>query len=128
MKSFLFIFSILICVSISAQEKGGIRGFVKDSETAEPLPFVKILLFENDSIQGRTFSDMDGRFYFPQLEEKLWRLEFRYVGYTLMKVDSIVEIANIKTTLAVDLMTSPICCCSFEIDSNKDREVGVFER
>ena len=65
---FLFLTILLSVGTVFGQAgSGSIKGSVLDSESKEPIPFVKVVLYQGGIIKGGTESDFDGKFQFPSI-------------------------------------------------------------
>ncbi|MGZ3757809.1 MAG: TonB-dependent receptor domain-containing protein [Mucilaginibacter sp.] len=87
----LFLFGILVSFSSFSQE---IKGKVTDAVTKEPMIGTTVLLKET----GKTsIVQLDGNFYFKNLEPGVYSLELRFVSYVTKQVK--VTVGNSKITL-----------------------------
>lgn len=96
---YIFVF-IVLSVSSYAQKQTTIKGFISDSKTGEPLPFVTVM-FDGTSVGVNT--DFDGQ-YILQVDSniKYTTLKVSYVGYkTILQsiTPGVSQMANFKLQL-----------------------------
>lgn len=75
----LLILSVFMSVycAFSQGGLGTIKGTVTDAETKEPIPFCKILIFQNGSMKGGAETDFDGKFQVNSLDPGSYNVEIR---------------------------------------------------
>ena len=83
----LFLLSVLPVV-LSGQSSASISGFISDAETAEPLPFVNIVLQGSNS---GTTTDERGYYVIQRLQPGSYTLNISFIGYRT--VEEPVELA-----------------------------------
>jgi outer membrane receptor protein involved in Fe transport len=101
-KIFVLLLSCLVLTTqgITAQEKGTIKGKVKDAKTGEGLPVVNV------KVKGTYYgavSDFDGNYTIPNISQGSYTLEFSIVGYTQVQRTDVRVIANKETTVDQNL-------------------------
>jgi len=74
----LGLLTALLAMSMCAQAQGVISGYVKDGESNEYLTGATVALNQSNLF---SITDEKGRFQFNQLEEGVYQLEVRFVGY-----------------------------------------------
>ncbi len=65
-----------------AQNSGSIKGKVVDKKTNEPLPYVNIILKDNDKIVTGGVTTEDGNFAINKLALQKYTIEIQFIGYT----------------------------------------------
>jgi hypothetical protein len=86
---------------------GTIKGSVLDSESNEPIPFVKVVLYQGGIIKGGTESDFDGKFQFPSISSGSYDVEFRSQEYQAMKIENVSVSAEKITFLDKTKLSKP---------------------
>lgn len=71
--------SVLLTVSYGFSQTGlgSIKGVVKDGDTKQPIPFCKVVLFQNGSIKGGATTDFDGGFQINSVGAGSYDVEIR---------------------------------------------------
>ena len=83
MKLKLIITCFLCSIAIGfAQNSGSIKGKVIDKNTNEPLPYVNIILKDNDKIVTGSVTTDDGNFTINKLALQKYTVEIQFIGYT----------------------------------------------
>ncbi|MCB9224564.1 MAG: von Willebrand factor type A domain-containing protein [Crocinitomicaceae bacterium] len=100
----LLIFLFISSVSIGQLQTGTIKGTVKDKETGELLPFIKIVLLQNSIQKGLATSDFDGKYQFNQIPPGEYTIEARFIGYVSLAIEGVMVRAD-EVTL-IDLQMS----------------------
>ena len=86
---------------------GSIKGSVLDSESNEPIPFVKVVLYQGGIIKGGTESDFDGKFQFPSISSGSYDVEFRSQEYQALKIKDVSVSAEKITFLDKTKLSKP---------------------
>ena len=76
MKQLAFIFTLLLCGTLNAQEDGLIYGTITDGATKEPLAFASIGI---RSLGVGTSTELDGTYRLPNLPAGTYLLEISYL-------------------------------------------------
>lgn len=99
---FLFVL-LFTTVSIEAQQYGTLRGFVRDSLSAEVLPFCNVLISE---INTGASTDINGFFHIPSIPaNNEYTVLISYVGY---KTETLkIKISSNKTT-EIHVLLKPV--------------------
>ena len=102
-----------------AQNSGSIKGKVVDKKTNEPLPYVNIILKDNDKIVTGGVTTEDGNFAINKLGLQKYTVEIQFIGYT-----TVVKNIDLTSDANQNLGTIAI---SEDVSELKDVEV-VAER
>ena len=102
-----------------AQNSGTIKGKVIDKKTNEPLPYVNIILKDNDKIVTGGVTTEDGNFAINKLAIQNYTVEIQFIGYTTV-------VKNIDLTADANQNLGTIAILE-DISELKDVEV-VAER
>ena len=95
MKSLFLTLISLVCFSINAQETGAISGLLTDKEfNNEPLAFANVLI--KGTSKGTT-SDFDGKYLLENLDPGVYTVQFSFVGYQTVEVETTVESGKTNT-------------------------------
>lgn len=81
---------------------GSIKGTVKDKANGEPLPFVKVIVFQGDQQKGFAATDLDGKFLISSLAPGSYDVELRFVGYQTVRQTGVIVNSD-KYTILDDL-------------------------
>lgn len=81
---------------------GSIKGTVKDKSTGEPLPFVKVIVYQGDQQKGAAATDFDGNFLVSSLAPGSYDVELRFVGYQTVRTTGVIVNSD-KYTILGDL-------------------------
>src|SRR5690554_3909932 len=105
---FLFL-SITLSVGTAFGQAGNgtIKGSVIDGDSKEPIPFVKVVLYQGGIIKGGTESDFDGKFEFPSITSGSYDVEFRSQEYQAMKIENVSVSAERITFLDNTKLSKP---------------------
>lgn len=63
------------------KKPSAVSGIIKDAESHDPLPFVRVVVKDGNKRVNETFTDADGRFLIKPINEGSVRLEVEYLGY-----------------------------------------------
>ena len=102
-----------------AQNSGSIKGKVTDKKTNEPLPYVNIILKDNDKIVTGGVTSEEGNFTINKLALQKYTVEIQFIGYT-----TVVRNIDLTSDANQNLGTITI---SEDVSELKDVEV-VAER
>ena len=99
--SLLLVFILMSILSFS--QNGMIRGFVYEKSNGEPVPFVKVKVYFNDSIKGGGVTDVNGFFSIPKLKMATYGIKINHIGFenysNQITVNSFDAIEQIKVEL-----------------------------
>ena len=122
MRNFIVILSVLISLvstNIQGQEAGGVRGFVYEESSGEPV------IFTNVYLKGTTYgssTDVNGYFSIPKIPAGSYELMVTYLGFdTLRKPIEIT--ANRIATEKLFLKKSSIQIQAVEISAEKQERL-----
>jgi hypothetical protein len=121
--SFLYFLIIHSGSLLTAHE--GIRGTLKDSISKQSLPFVSVLLKQNNSTyQSSVFTDELGNFKFFGLEKGAYQLIFSCVGYEQKTIPFEIKDDDVKTIpLSVELIPKTFNLSQINI-TNSSKDIG----
>lgn len=120
MKLKLIIICFLCAISFSfAQNSGSIKGKVIDKKSSETLPYVNIVVKDNDKIVTGGVTTDDGNFTINKLAIQKYTVEIQFIGY-----ETVVKQIDLTTDSNLNLGTIAI---SENVAELKDVEV-VAER
>jgi outer membrane receptor protein involved in Fe transport len=102
----ILIIILLICTSlVFSQEKGSIRGLVKDKDTGEPLIGANILL--KGTYHGSS-TDIDGFFLISDIKPGEFLVEVSFIGYKVLQKPGVKVIEGETVTLDVELESTAL--------------------
>ena len=119
MKYFLLVLTVVSNFSIQAQEYGSVSGSLTDKEFNNgPLAFANVLI--KGTSKGTT-SDFDGKYVLDNLEPGTYTIQFSFVGYQTVEVETIVE-AGVNNTIDVVLQANSASLDEVVIKTTTKRE------
>lgn len=107
------LYFLLLSISLSmgavwAQSgSGSIKGSVFDGNSGEPLPFVKVVLYQGGIVKGGTETDFDGKFGFPSVTSGTYDVEFRSTEHQPLKLENVSVRSEQITFLDNTELTKP---------------------
>ena len=75
-----------------------IRGFVKDSFSSEPLPFVNVVVLKSGVQKGGASTDIEGNYLIKPIESGIYDVSVSYIGYKTKHVKN-VKVDTTKITI-----------------------------
>jgi hypothetical protein len=78
---------------------GSIKGTVTDKTSGEPLPFVKVIIYQGDQQKGFAATDVMGKFLISSLAPGQYDVELRFVGYQPVRQTGVVVSSDKYTIL-----------------------------
>ena len=79
-KNSLALMFLLISIA-SFSQNGILRGFIYEKLNGEPIPFVKVKVYLNDSIKGGGVTDVNGFFSIPKLKIGTYGIKINQIGF-----------------------------------------------
>jgi outer membrane receptor protein involved in Fe transport len=97
----LILTTILLTAGFAFAQTGNgtIKGTIKDKESGDPLPFVKVVVMQNGVQKGFASTDFDGKFLISSLPPGEYDVEARFVGYQPIRQEGVVVNSNKYTML-----------------------------
>lgn len=99
----LIIFLFLIGIQLTSQTT--LEGKVSDGETKEAILFGTVALYKNDVLTDGGETDIDGNYFFANLEPGTYDVEVSYVGYTTERQVGVIINAGRTNRLDFKLTT-----------------------
>ncbi len=81
MKKLLFFFFLTLISSASIAKQMAVKGTVFDKKNNQAMPFVGIMLLQNDSLIKGAMADDKGHFLLDNLENGNYELKISFIGY-----------------------------------------------
>jgi len=109
LKKLFFLFSLLLLsgsFGFAQTGTGSVKGTVKDKESGEALPFVKVVAYQNGQQKGYAATDFDGRYLISSLAPGEYDIEVRFVGYTSIRQEGVIVSSDRLTVLPLELAPS----------------------
>jgi outer membrane receptor protein involved in Fe transport len=104
MKRILLLF-VLSCISITGMlAQTSLEGEVTDAASGEAILFGTIALYKNDVLISGTETDLDGNYFFSNIDPGTYDIEASYIGYTAQR--QVGVIINAGRTNRVDFAIS----------------------
>ncbi len=90
MKRILLLF-VLSCISITGMlAQTSLEGKVTDAASGEAILFGTVALYKNDVLISGTETDLDGNYFFSNLDPGTYDIESSYIGYTAQRQVGVV--------------------------------------
>jgi len=90
MKRILLLF-VLSCIAItSMMAQTSLEGKVTDAVTGEPILFGTVALYKNDVLITGVETDLDGNYFFGDIDPGTYDIEASYIGYTPQKQVNVI--------------------------------------
>ncbi len=103
MKRILLLF-VLSCISISGMlAQTSLEGKVTDAASGEAILFGTIALYKNDVLISGTETDLDGNYFFSNLDPGTYDIEASYIGYTAQRQVGVIINAGRTNRLDFDI-------------------------
>ncbi len=80
---------VTLFVALSSFGQGSIKGKVLD-ESGEPIPFVKVVLYQNGNLSSGASTDFDGKYKISNITPGSYDLEVKYVGYQTYRIEGVI--------------------------------------
>ena len=104
MKETVLLFFLLI-IGIQATTQTTLEGKVSDAENGEAVLFCTVALYKNDVLTDGAESDLDGNYFFSNVEPGTYDVEVSYVGYTTERQVGVIVNAGRTNRLDFKLTT-----------------------
>jgi outer membrane receptor protein involved in Fe transport len=95
--SMLFVF-----ISISTAQTS-LEGKVKETDSGEPILFGTVVLFKNGVIKANVETDIDGNYFFSDIQPGTYDVEMGYVGYKTKRINGVICKAGQTTRLNIEM-------------------------
>lgn len=97
----LILATLLLSASFAFAQtgNGSIKGTIKDKESGEPLPFVKVVIMQDGQQKGFASTDFDGKFLISSVPPGEYDVEARFVGYQPIRQEGVVVNSDRYTLL-----------------------------
>jgi len=90
----------------SMSENGSINGNIIDEETLDPIPFAKIIVFQDEKIVKGAQTDLDGKFQFINLVEGSYQLQIKALEYKTLEMKNVV-VSSDRITFINEIRLTP---------------------
>ena len=89
----ILLFFVLSCISLTGvMAQTSLEGKVTDASTGESIIFGTVALYKNDVLITGVETDLDGNYFFSDIDPGTYAIEASYIGYTPQRqVDVIVK-------------------------------------
>lgn len=103
MKRLILFLSFCLTVVFASAQGAKISGIVSDNNSGEEIPFVTVLLLQNNKQVMAVATDFDGKFTFANVNDGLYSIKVAFVGYNILQLDSIVVKNNKDVLVEINL-------------------------
>ena len=90
MRSTIYTILLIALTLINTQAQTTLEGKITDANTGEPLLFANISLYQDDILIKSSTSDLEGSFFFLELEPGIYAIEASSVGYLSQKQSDVI--------------------------------------
>lgn len=103
MKRILLLF-VLTCISITGiLAQTSLEGKVTDAASGEAILFGTVALYKNDVLLSGTETDLDGNYFFSNIDPGTYDVEASYIGYTAQRQADVIINAGRTNRLDFDI-------------------------
>ncbi len=103
MNKLLLTICLLFIGSIAMEAQTSLEGKVKDKDSSEPIIFTPVALYKNGVLATNVETDLDGNFFFSDIQPGTYDVEVSYVGYATAKLTGVLCKAGQTTRLVIDM-------------------------
>ena len=94
----------LFCLgAVSLLAQTSLEGKVKDKESGEPILFGTVALYKNGVLTTGAETDLDGNYFFSDIQPGTYDLEISYLGYKKSRMNGIICKAGQTTRVNIDM-------------------------
>ena len=93
----------LVCISVGALAQTSLEGKITDAESGEPIIFCNVALFKNGNLATGSESDLDGNYFFSNIDPGNYAVEVSYVGYQTQRIENVVILSGKTNRLDIKL-------------------------
>jgi outer membrane receptor protein involved in Fe transport len=117
MKNILLTICFLFSWTAVMFAQTSLEGKVKEKDSGEPVLFGTVVLFKNGVYKSTVETDLDGNYFFSDIQPGTYDVELTYVGFKKSRTNGVVCKAGQNTRLNIEL----------EADGNVLNEVVITE-
>lgn len=103
MNKLLLTFCLMLFGTLTIVAQTSLEGKVKDKESGEPILFGTVAIYKNGVLTTGVETDLDGNYFFSDIQPGTYDLEVSYVGYKTSRINGVVCKAGQNTRVNVDL-------------------------
>lgn len=92
-------------LTLTAQTKGSVSGKITDKASAQPLPFVSVVIKDNGTTVASDVATEDGLFSVKNLPVKTYTVEVQFMGYKTQTLTAALTDANSNLNLGTISLT-----------------------
>lgn len=108
MNKLLLTFCLLLFGTIALVAQTSLEGKVKDKESGEPILFATVALYKNGVLTTGVETDLDGNYFFSDIQPGTYDVEASYVGYKTSRINGVVCKAGQNTRVNIDMITEGV--------------------
>ena len=105
--------------STASRGAAALKGSVLDRKTLEPIPFVTIVVEDNNNQIAGTTSDFDGHYSIKPLPPGRYDVKASFVGYKPILIQGVIVKADNITFNDIEMEQNPLNLESFEVNNYK---------
>ncbi|MBK8701110.1 MAG: carboxypeptidase regulatory-like domain-containing protein [Saprospiraceae bacterium] len=105
MNKLLLTFCLLVLGAASLLSQTSLEGKVKDKESGEPVLFGTVALYKNGVLTTGVETDLDGNYFFSDIQPGTYDVEVSYVGYKTSRINGVLCKAgqNTRVNIAMEV-------------------------
>jgi len=103
MNKLLLTFCLLLFGTLSIVAQTSLEGKVKDKESGEPILFGTVALYKNGVLSTGVETDLDGNYFFSDIQPGTYDVEVSYVGYKTSRINGVVCKAGQNTRVNINM-------------------------
>lgn len=103
MNKILLTICLLFLGSLAMEAQTSLEGKVKDKDTGEPIILTPVALFKNGVLATNVETDIDGNFFFSDIQPGTYDLEVSYIGYAKATLTGVLCKAGQTTRLVIEM-------------------------
>lgn len=108
MNKLLLTFCLLLFGTVAIVAQTSLEGKVKDKESGEPVLFATVALYKNGVLTTGVETDLDGNYFFSDIQPGTYDVEASYVGYKTSRINGVVCKAGQNTRVNIDMVTEGV--------------------
>ncbi|MBK7788988.1 MAG: TonB-dependent receptor [Saprospiraceae bacterium] len=108
MNKLLLTFCLLLFGTLAIVAQTSLEGKVKDKESGEPVLFATVALYKNGVLTTGVETDLDGNYFFSDIQPGTYDVEASYVGYKTSRINGVVCKAGQNTRVNIDMIVEGV--------------------
>lgn len=97
-----------VCTLSTASAQTTLQGKVTDASSSEAILFATVALYKNDVLMTGTETDLDGLYFFADMDAGTYSIEVSYVGYQTQRLTDVIVNQGRTNTLDIKLSVGTV--------------------